>query len=415
MKPGRPMATLALAGVLTSTALLALGLVANAWTTYRGARAVAPGMNRGQADLLGAGFWDLVSATEAGPDSAQLATFLAANAHRGLRYAALLTARGTVVASVGVSLGSGTPPPVDGESGRIPLVPVGSRIRAYFPRPSAGAIDGPSYLAIELEPTAAARLMRTARRSLVIAGVGATILFVVAWLLLRTYARYHRATLRLEEQRRLTMLGQMSAVMAHEIRNPLAALKGHAQLAIERLAPGSRERTCVEHVVVEADRLDALTADLLSFARNAPLELGPVDPVELMRLAARDVMGDDPFAIDTASAPPVWHVDAARMRQALVNLIDNARQAAPRREPPRGSVSRVDDSLVFEVRDFGPGLPPGAERRIFEPFFTTRTNGTGLGLAIASRVAELHGGIITASTHPEGGAVFRLALPSRTR
>jgi two-component system sensor histidine kinase HydH len=75
-------------------------------------------------------------------------------------------------------------------------------------------------------------------------------------------------------------------------------------------------------------------------------------------------------------------------------------------------VGREDGTLVFTVRDFGPGIAPGDDKKIFSPFYTTRTSGTGLGLTVALRVAEMHGGTITVNNHPEGGAIFRIVLPA---
>jgi two-component system sensor histidine kinase HydH len=202
----------------------------------------------------------------------------------------------------------------------------------------------------------------------------------------------------------------MSAVMAHEIRNPLASLKGHAQLLAERLPADSRERARAERVVGEASRLEGLTSDLLDFARSGPLEVKAADPLEVLRLSMCDV-AEDGFEVDAKEAPPTWTFDAGRVRQALVNVLQNARQASPVDRSPHVRVFERDGSLVYEVRDHGPGLPEGSETRIFDPFFTTRTNGTGLGLAVARRVAEMHGGRIEAHTHAEGGAVFRITLP----
>ncbi len=99
------------------------------------------------------------------------------------------------------------------------------------------------------------------------------------------------------------------------------------------------------------------------------------------------------------------------MRQALTNVLRNARQVSPEGARPEASVVREEGALVFAVRDFGPGVPPGEEKRIFSPFYTTRTQGTGLGLAVALRVAELHEGTITVANHPDGGAVFRVVIP----
>jgi two-component system sensor histidine kinase HydH len=265
---------------------------------------------------------------------------------------------------------------------------------------------------LEFVPTAASRLMQSARRSLVLALAAAIVLSLAGWIFLRTSIRYEATRLRLEQQRHLALLGEMSAVLAHEIRNPLAALKGHAQLAVERVPVDSREHTCIEYVIEGAERLEALASDLLNFSRSGMADLAPADPVELMHVAACDVFGDDPVAIDDAGAPAQWIFDSSRVRQALVNLFDNARQCSPPGVAPHARVAQRADRLIFEIRDFGPGLPTGKEARIFDPFFTTRTNGTGLGLAVASRVAEMHGGEISAGNHADGGAVFRLAIPN---
>lgn len=296
-----------------------------------------------------------------------------------------------------------------------------------------GRRGAPIYLGVlEFEPVVASTLMNGATRSMVLAGVAATLLTLAALLFWRTNERYDRALLRLEEQKRLTVLGEMSAVLAHEMRNPLASLKGHAQLLAERLPSDSRERAKADRVIGEASRLEALTSDLLDFARAGPIELRAIEPAGLMRTSIADV-AEDAFELDVSAAPDRWKIDAPRVRQALVNLLENARQAsmngthgvataAGDRAPPsqptgarakaaRARVAQEDGRLVFEVRDSGPGLPAGSEMRIFDPFFTTRTNGTGLGLAVARHVAEMHGGRITAYNHPDGGAVFRLELP----
>ncbi|MBX6332194.1 MAG: HAMP domain-containing histidine kinase [Gemmatimonadaceae bacterium] len=403
-------------GWTVTTALLVLLLMGNAFASFRGSHLAVPGLNRGQADLLGAGLWEMLATPSTVSDDVRLASFLRSHQRRGLRYIALVDGDGRVRASAGNALGDGPPPAHDPISDRIPLVPVGQRMRAYFPEPisPAPAPARPSYMVIEFEPVAAVRLVRNARRSFVLSVTGALVLAVAAWVFFRTSIRYDDARLQIEQQRHLTQLGEMSAVLAHEIRNPLASLKGHAQLAVERLADGSREKRCIEHVIADANRLEMLTTDLLSFARTAPLDVAPVSPVELVRMAGHDVLGDASLALEAEDAPASWPMDGARVRQALVNLLDNARQAAPG-APPVVRVAQQGSRLVIEVRDNGPGLPPGSEERIFDAFFTTRTNGTGLGLAVASRVAEQHGGAITARNDPAGGAVFRMIIPHPER
>jgi signal transduction histidine kinase len=135
-----------------------------------------------------------------------------------------------------------------------------------------------------------------------------------------------------------------------------------------------------------------------------------VDPVEVLRLSLGD-LADDGFVVEADDAPATWPMDAERIRQTLVNVLQNAKQASPDGIRPIVRVAVESDRLVYEVRDFGTGLAEGTEDRIFDPFFTTRTNGTGLGLAVARRVTEMHGGRVTARNHVEGGAVFRIELP----
>jgi len=403
-------------GWMATTALLALALVLNALLSFAGSRRALEGLNRGQADLLGATLREMLAASDSLSDSAVVARFLATNAQHGLRYVALT--------GEGIDAGERTPGALDAPpsptraSGfeRMPLVAMHDRLRAFFPgpfRPASGARTA-SYMVIDFRPTAAARLMENGRRTLLLAVASAILLSLAAIVFLRTSIGYEEARFRLEQQRHLALLGEMSAVLAHEIRNPLAALKGHAQLAYERLSNASREKTCIGHVIENSERLEALTSDLLSFARSAPVSLAPTDPVELMHTAARDVFADDAVVVHSAGPNAQWPLDAERVRQALVNVLDNARQNSPEGEAPEIRVMQRADELVFEVRDFGSGLPAGRETRIFDPFFTTRANGTGLGLAVASRVAEMHGGQLTATNHHEVGAVFRLTIPRGT-
>ncbi|MCK6587140.1 MAG: HAMP domain-containing histidine kinase [Polyangiaceae bacterium] len=207
---------------------------------------------------------------------------------------------------------------------------------------------------------------------------------------------------------RLTALETMSAVLAHEIKNPLAALKGNAQLVAEALPDGTLQRAQAERVVDASIRLQSLVINLLDFIRGDPLARALVDPAEILFLAAEDAGPSAELELD--AAPPLWSLDAARARQMLVNLLRNAVQAADGGRV-LASVSVEGDSLVYSVRDEGPGLPKGPVDAIFEPFFTTKTRGIGLGLPVARRIAELHGGEITARSRPEGGAEFRVVIP----
>jgi two-component system sensor histidine kinase HydH len=261
---------------------------------------------------------------------------------------------------------------------------------------------------IEFEPAEANALERTVRQSLIVALAAVLALVAATVVLWRLSRRAEALQADAERDRRLITLGEMSAVLAHEIRNPLAALKGHAQLLLERLGPDGGDK--VERVVAEAKRLERLTEDLLRFVRAPQVEKASTDPVALLADAA-EAVDPDRIALDTVRAPARWSLDGARLRQVLVNLLRNAMEASP--DGAEASVGREDGRLVFRVRDHGPGLPAGEAERIFEPFYTTRAQGTGLGLAVARRIVEQHGGTLTAATHPDGGAEFRVAIPGR--
>jgi two-component system sensor histidine kinase HydH len=418
---------------LATTITLAAALVVGSFLTYRGVAAAATTLNRGQADVLE---FALHSAfprdAEITPDG--LAAFGHANRTAGLRYVGVLDAAGRIVVSAGqpgAALPRAAPWP------RAPaLEAVDGRIRASFPRPPpharsraedstliarllsrrriGGRAFAPlgSYLTvIEFVPVAPA-LVADAGRALVVAGVGAAILTLATLALWRTTRRYDAVRQRFEDQRRLAALGEMSAVLAHEIRNPLASLKGHAQLLAERLGDGSAEQRKAQRVVGEAKRLEVLTNDLLDFGRSGPMDVHPVDPAALLRACA-DELSPAHVTVDATEAPPRWRLDERRFCSAvLANLLRNAVQASPPDEPVEARVFAEHGRLVFTVRDHGAGLPDGQEARLFDPFFTTRTTGTGLGLAIARRIVELHGGRISAQNAAGGGALFRVELPA---
>ena len=247
------------------------------------------------------------------------------------------------------------------------------------------------------------------RRSLLISGIVALALWVGAAIAFRWLKGREALEAQLARERHLAVLGEMSAVLAHELRNPLASLKGHAQLLTEAL-PEGRSRTKAERVVKEALRLEDLTSSLLAFVRTGTIHRQETDPVAVVRAAAEEV---DPrlIELDAQAAPSSWSLDAARMQQVLSNLLRNAVQASPPGSPVFARIATEEKALLYEVRDVGTGIPAGQEHVIFEPFHTGRPLGNGLGLAVARRVVELHGGSIRASNHPEGGALFRVRIP----
>ncbi len=254
----------------------------------------------------------------------------------------------------------------------------------------------------------AARWKDETRQTFFLTTGTAVLLVSAALVLTRRAAREEALVARRAQKERLASLGTMSAVLAHEIKNPLAALKGNAQLVGESLPPGSRTRGQADRVVEAAVRLQELVQDLLDFARGGAIERTETDPAELLFLAAEDAA---PHAtLDLDPAPATWSLDAIRMQKVLENLLRNAVQAS-KGGIVTASVSLEESRLVYIVRDDGPGFPPGRAEAIEAPFVTTKTRGVGLGLAVAHEIVTMHGGEIVAKNRPEGGAEVRISIP----
>ena len=411
----KPIARWSRWALIAAAALIGAALVATVWATQRGVGAASQALERGQADLLRESVRARV-AEASGPltadDLAEIAEDLEAD---GLRYLALLDADGAIAVDAGtpsaprqaiaralVGMRPGVPVRIGGvlrmvdrRTDRRP-----ARRRARLPRRGAP-------LLIEFEPGVADQLRSAADRALAIGALTAGGLLLIAVVLFRWILHRERLERRLVEERRLASLGQMSAVLAHEIRNPLASLKGNAQMLARGLPDGDRSRARADRVVAEAVRLETLTNDLLEFARTGAIRQEQVEPAALLRDAASGL----PVDIEAAAAPPLWSLDRERIRQVLVNLLENAAWAAGEGGRVEARVAQEAGQLVYTVRDHGPGFPEQDLPRIFEPFFTGRTDGTGLGLAVARRIVDLHGGAITARNHPAGGAELRVALP----
>lgn len=223
---------------------------------------------------------------------------------------------------------------------------------------------------------------------------------------------------RFREQAALTRLGEMAAVVAHEVKNPLAGIRGALQIIGTRLPAESRDRQVIGDILARLDSLNNIVQDLLLFARpRAPR----ADRVHLAALLAStiELLKKDPsFARMEAvveGTDPVVEADAEQLQTVFTNLLINAAQAM-------GGSGRVDVRLAdadgwcqVTVRDQGPGIPPDVRERIFEPFFTTKHRGTGLGLPTAKRVIEMHKGTIAVDPAIGGGTEVTVRLPLERR
>jgi len=420
MKESRKIGRWARWGWLATTAALGVAVLVTAWTSYRGVEEAAITLHRGQATGFRLSLRSIQRGATEPPSQEDLEAILTSQMDAGLRYLALVGADGEIMVEAGE--------PEEGEAVLLSEDPRGqeilqrlpTRIRMAYgvprienttPQPTdPSRVHSPPDLVLEFEPLVAEALSFQATRTLTSSAVVAVVLVLAGLFFWSLSVREEEARRQLEHQRRLGILGEMSAVLAHEIRNPLASLKGHAQLLAEKLPAESREGQKAERVVKEAVRLESLTGNLLDFAGTGPLHSSDTDIRELLHEAA-EAVGSAAFHLSLEEAPKSWKLDAARIQQALVNVFRNAADSSPSGRRAEVRVSAGSIGLVIEVHDLGPGIDRGMEEEIFEPFVTTRTTGTGLGLAVARRIVQMHGGSITGANHPDGGAVFTITLP----
>jgi two-component system, cell cycle sensor histidine kinase and response regulator CckA len=219
---------------------------------------------------------------------------------------------------------------------------------------------------------------------------------------------------RLREQAALVRLGEMAAVVAHEVRNPLAGVRGAIQIIGSRLPQDGKDAAVVREAIARLDALDDLMTDLLLFARPPHAALVPVDIValatETTELVARGSPSPGPQFIVEGASPPIM-ADPKLLKSVLLNVLLNAVHAVQSAGTVRTLVSPTGGRCVVAVHDSGPGIPPEIRERIFVPFFTTKPRGTGLGLPTAKRLVEVHRGRMAVECPPEGGTIVRIELP----
>ena len=232
----------------------------------------------------------------------------------------------------------------------------------------------------------------------------------------QVYTELRQNIEQLKKTERLTAAGQLSASLAHEIRNPLASISGAAGILSRGQASSEDRAECLEILTKESQRLNKLLTNFLDFARPRLPRLQKTEPQEIVQSVAA-------LAQHTASRQGVQlkvqvedqgreiECDAEQIKQLLLNLVLNAIQATGGEGTVTIRSFFTMENLCIEVSDRGHGIDPQERERIFDPFFTTKENGTGLGLAIASNIAAQHGGTLTCRPNVGQGTVFRMELP----
>ena len=218
----------------------------------------------------------------------------------------------------------------------------------------------------------------------------------------------------LQERQTLARIGELAAVVAHEVRNPLAAIRGVVEVIQTRFDEGTSERKVLGDLLTRVDSLDHLVGDLLVYARPAPPVFRRAFVLALVRDTASLVANDPaatPIRFEVVGDDAELWLDPAQMGRAVLNLMTTAAQAMR----PQGVVhvtgARAGDRYQLTFADDGPGMPEDVMQRCLEPFFTTKTRGTGLGLPIAKRVVDEHGGSFTIATAAGAGTKVTIELP----
>jgi two-component system sensor kinase FixL len=223
---------------------------------------------------------------------------------------------------------------------------------------------------------------------------------------------------RMEEQLRertsLARLGEMAAVIAHEVRNPLAGIRGAIQMIGARLAPDSGDGAMVKEIVSRIDSLNEMMKDLLLFARPPQPRLKPTEMVPLVQMTA-DFLAKDPafggVQIDVSGSSPAIAADAEMLKIVFQNVLLNGVHALGGHGRIHVAVKTVDASCVIAFTDEGPGIPVELRDKIFTPFFTTKARGSGLGLPTAKRLIEAQDGDIAIDCPTAGGTTVTITLP----
>ncbi|MFZ5996069.1 MAG: sensor histidine kinase [Nitrospirota bacterium] len=212
---------------------------------------------------------------------------------------------------------------------------------------------------------------------------------------------------------RLAALGEISAGIAHEFRNPLGVIAGYAKLLLKELEADDKRREVVQAILNEVQELNGIMEELLKFSRSEPLNNERLNLQELVKDTIASMPEGKGNIHISPSSEVVIRGDATLLRQAIKNLLYNALEAgdhvvvAIEKEP-----SPADNIIAIAVQDNGKGIPEEELTKVFLPFYTTKRGGTGIGLALVQKIAMAHGGSVSVESREGKGSTFRLLLPA---
>jgi signal transduction histidine kinase len=269
-------------------------------------------------------------------------------------------------------------------------------------------------LRLILNTTQADLVLSWSNRMWWIVGSILVLLWVVGFFFERVVTRYLRLQASQEEHERLTLIGQMTAVLAHEIRNAIAGVKGYAQWAHEKTNESQPAKTALDAVLQGTGRIETLVNELLLFSKDEGYQMEAVDLASITREAVQNGLssreGNVKVHVDDGT---LVKADREKLYRTLVNGIRNASEAISQGGTIRISTAVDGRWVELRIEDTGPGLSEESSARIFTPFFTTKADGTGLGLAYAQKVIKGMGGIIELKNRKdERGAVLGIRLPA---
>jgi len=267
-------------------------------------------------------------------------------------------------------------------------------------------------LRLVLHTTQADRILSDARKMWWTVGAVLLLLWAVGIALDRVLTRQYRLQAEAERRERLALVGQMTATLAHEIRNALGSVKGYTQWVDEKVDEADPRKNALAIVLQGTERIESLVNDLLLFSREENYSIESVDPAPLLEETVAEAASGWGGEVELKAIPGMRATaDPEKLRRILHNGVRNAIQAMGERGALKITARPEGDRMVIRIEDTGPGIPASELPRLFTPFHTTKTDGTGLGLAYSRKAIEGMKGEIELSNREEGGAVLAIRLP----